>query len=340
MDIVDGSGTLAPLESLFACPKCRAPLKWSSDEVACQRCTVKVPRTNGIPRFIQDDVHDSFALQWERFWDVQIDSHNGTQQSRNRLLDQSRMEPSDFRGKTVLEVGCGSGRFTEVLLAMGARVVSLDYSGAVDVNARLNADHIRDGSLVCAQGNVFELPLRERAFDIVLCYGVIQHTSDATRAMGCLWEHVKVGGLLLVDRYQLDLRHVMPFKYALRPVTKRLPADLLLKGVEAYCRAAIPFQKVVLARLTGNGVKRWLRLLINRSPNSVYPIHLALAGELDPEQIVRWSVLETFDQYHPRFDDPCTGRTWRKEVADIPSARVVHCDSAGQGNVAVLERSA
>jgi 2-polyprenyl-3-methyl-5-hydroxy-6-metoxy-1,4-benzoquinol methylase len=290
---------------------------------------------------VQDDLNESFAIQWDKFWDVQLDSRNGTTQSRDRLLEQSQMKPEDFRGKTVLEVGCGAGRFTEVLLAMGARIVSFDYSAAVDVNARVRAEAIERGDLLCGQGDVFELPVKKRAFDIVLCYGVIQHTADAPRALTSLWEHVAPGGRLLVDRYQLDLQHVMPFKYALRPLTKRLPPHMLLKAIETYCRAAVPVQEAVLSRLTGNGIKRWLRLVVNRSPNSVYPINLWVNGELvDRSTAFRWSVLDTFDQYAPAFDDPCTGRTWRKEVSRIPEARVLHLGSGGQGNVAVLERTA
>ena len=39
-----------------------------------------------------------------------------------------------MRGKNVLEVGCGAGRFTEVMLAAGARVFACDLSSAVEAN--------------------------------------------------------------------------------------------------------------------------------------------------------------------------------------------------------------
>lgn len=328
------------LRDMFVCIKCSAPLTWRDDRVACDNCGASVERTKGIPRFVQDDLNESFAIQWDRFWDVQLDTRNGTTQSRDRLLEQSKMTPEDFRERTVLEVGCGAGRFTEVLLAMGARVVSFDYSGAVDVNARGQEKAIVDGTLLCAQGDVFSLPVRQRAFDIVLCYGVIQHTANASAALLALWEHVAPGGRLLVDRYQLDLRHVLPFKYALRPITRRLSPHFLLNLVEAYCRVAVPIQRRLLTRLAGDGVRRWARLAVNRSPNSVYPLNLAVQGKLDDATAFRWSVLDTYDQYAPAYDSPCTARTWRRDVESLKEGRVVHVASGGQGNVAVVERTA
>ena len=35
-------------------------------------------------------------------------------------------------GKWVLDAGCGMGRFAEIALKIGAQVVALDYSNAVD----------------------------------------------------------------------------------------------------------------------------------------------------------------------------------------------------------------
>jgi 2-polyprenyl-3-methyl-5-hydroxy-6-metoxy-1,4-benzoquinol methylase len=41
---------------------------------------------------------------------------------------------SSLDGLDVLECGCGAGRFTEVLLAQGATVTSIDMTEAVEAN--------------------------------------------------------------------------------------------------------------------------------------------------------------------------------------------------------------
>ncbi len=74
------------------------------------------------------------------------------------------------RDKNVLEVGCGAGRFTELLLKHGARVFASDLSAAVEANY----DNCRGaaGYFVC-QADLRELPARREAFDFVICLGVI-----------------------------------------------------------------------------------------------------------------------------------------------------------------------
>lgn len=294
---------------------------------------------DGIPRFVESRLHASFALQWNRFWDVQLDSRNGTTLSRDRLLDQSHLRPAEFSGKRVLEVGCGAGRFTEVLLSLGATVVAIDYSEAVEACASANRRAISEGRLTVAQADVFALPVRLHAFDIVVGYGMLQHTGDPDRALRSLWDRVAPGGSLLVDRYQLSLRHTLPFKYALRPVLSRLPPERLLRGIERACRLLVPFERAVLRRAQGGGPSRYVRYVLGRFPNSTFPLNLEAQGIIGSDLAFRWSVLDTFDQYASRYDRPCTAAVWRAELAALPSGHVMYVGSAGQGNVGVVRRS-
>jgi len=55
------------------------------------------------------------------------------------------------------------------------------------------------GQLIAGQADIFALPVREASFDIVVCYGVLQHTGDPRRALGCLWRHVAPGGCWSID---------------------------------------------------------------------------------------------------------------------------------------------
>jgi 2-polyprenyl-3-methyl-5-hydroxy-6-metoxy-1,4-benzoquinol methylase len=77
----------------------------------------------GIPRFVPDDGYaESFGEQWARWRRVQLDSVTGKPLSRDRLVSGTVWSLEELRGETVLEVGCGAGRFTEVLAAAGAEV--------------------------------------------------------------------------------------------------------------------------------------------------------------------------------------------------------------------------
>ncbi len=323
---------------MFVCDRCSGAFVRVIDDLACSACGRRVPIVDGIPRFVQSSTHASFALQWKRFAEVQLDSRNGTSESRSRLLNQSRLRSQDFAGKSVLEVGCGAGRFTEVLLACGARVVAVDYSAAVEACAASNADAVSDGRLLVAQADVFALPFKRRSFDLVVGYGMLQHTGAPRRALGCLWEFVAPGGLLLVDRYQLDLRHVLLFKYALRPLTRDLPPERLLTIVERVCGVLIPIERRLLRKAQGGGPLRFLRYVLGRAPNSTFPLNLESRGELVAGFAYRWSVLDTFDQYAPKYDLPCTAAQWREQIRALPEGQIESLGSAGQGNVAVVRR--
>ncbi len=322
---------------LFACPACASEMHWFEDRVECKECASFYVIKDGLPRFVEGTEHENFNIQWKKFYDVQLDSVNGTTCSRDRLLEQSELSPEAFRGKTILEVGCGAGRFTEVLLGFGARVVAVDYSRAVEVCASSNSIARTKGKLFAAQADAFHLPFKLRAFDIVLGYGMLQHTGSARRALECLWEEVRPGGILLVDRYQLSLRCTHPVKYMLRPVLKRLPNFLVLHLAEWTCKVMVPFQKFLLSRLRGEGWRKYVRYIVNRSLNSTYPINLAILGKLDHNIAFRWSVLDTFDMWAPRYDSPQTFRFWIKDLESL-GGEIIVAKTGGQGNVGAVRR--
>ena len=327
------------VESRFVCPRCVGALREQGSILRCDSCNKEFPVIEGIPRFISDSTHDNFALQWHRFAKTQLDSVNGSGVTRQRLLDQSQLAPSDFKGRSILEVGCGAGRFTEILLDFGARVHSVDYSTAIEVCAENNRDALQAGRLTLAQADVFHLPFRPRGFDIVFGYGMLQHTGDPRRAMHCLWERVRPGGLLLVDRYQIGLRTLHPIKYLIRPFTKRFSSARVLSWAETLCRVVVPVQRRLLGRLQGTGPAAVMRYLINRSPNSTYPLNLELGGLLPADLTLSYSVMDTFDMWAPKYDKPQTHRSWKRDIQRLEGGHVYFVSSSGQGNVAVVERS-
>jgi len=222
--------TLLPL---LACPQCRGDLTLggASDgeadilagELRCSACARSFPIVGGIPRFVPDEEYaGSFGHQWNKYARLQLDSNNGTTFSRDRFYSITEWTPENLRGRRVLDVGCGSGRFAEVALAAGAEVVALDLSRAVDA-CRTNLGG--SGHLDCVQGSIFELPFKDGAFDFVYCIGVIQHTPDPERAVKSILQKTARGGQAGFWIYELCWKSfvgTIGFKYLLRPVTKRL----------------------------------------------------------------------------------------------------------------------
>src|SRR6266581_2331436 len=131
---------------LLVCPACQSPLELSSEivveivsgELTCLSCHRAYPIVNGVPRFVRTDNYAStFGFEWQRHSRTQYDSESGTKISETRFFGETGW-PRDLRGQTILEVGGGSGRFTEHAASTGAMVVSIDYSVAVDANYASN----------------------------------------------------------------------------------------------------------------------------------------------------------------------------------------------------------
>jgi 2-polyprenyl-3-methyl-5-hydroxy-6-metoxy-1,4-benzoquinol methylase len=75
------------------------------------------PVIKGIPRFVPlDNYASAFGLQWNTFSKTQLDSHSQIGITLERLERCLGYPVAQLNGKTVLEVGCGAGRFTELRL--------------------------------------------------------------------------------------------------------------------------------------------------------------------------------------------------------------------------------
>ena len=115
-----------------------------------------------------------------------------------RLYLEPKFAIDHFRGKRCLDLGCGPGRWTRTLLALGASVKSTDVSRhALLSTSRFNRD--------VEELDLFDiLPKRpdlHEAFDFTLCWGVLMCTHDPRVAFANAAKTVKPGGELYVMVY-------------------------------------------------------------------------------------------------------------------------------------------
>ncbi len=248
---------------------------------------------NGIPRFIEGQNYaDSFGDQWNRHRRVQLDKFNGTDISATRLFEGTQWNREGLRDQLILDVGCGAGRFTQILLDAGARVCALDISEAVEACWANNGSTSR---LSVVQADVYALPLRRGAFDRVLCYGMLQHTPDVKRAFLSLLPAVRHGGWIAIDVYKRQ-RWVGRFnsKYWYRPITKRLPRPWIWRTLEWYIPRWLPID----SRLKD------VRVLRTVVPTIVPCWNYSGELPLNPSQLADWAILDTFDALTPKYDQP------------------------------------
>jgi SAM-dependent methyltransferase len=201
-------------------------------------------------------------------------------------------------GQLLLEVGCGSGRFTVHAASTDATVVSIDYCSAVDANYAINGE-IKN--LLIVQADVYSMPLYQVTFDRVFSFGMLQHTPNVMKAFNCLLDPLKSGGEIAIDVYakRKELKERLATKHLVRPVTKRLPNRLLYRLCSGYVNLMWPLAKTIhrIPRI-GPGLN-W-RLLI--------PDYMS-AYNLSDSILREWAILDCFDMLSPKYDNPQTLET-------------------------------
>jgi carbamoyltransferase len=103
--------------------------------------------------------------------------------------------------KLILECGCGTGQLSHFLSLNNNYVLGIDLSLS---SLKLAVEHKLRNSVArvgFVEMNIFELAVRDSAFDVVISTGVLHHTRDARRAFAAIVRKAKPGGLIVVGLY-------------------------------------------------------------------------------------------------------------------------------------------
>jgi SAM-dependent methyltransferase len=304
------------------------PAVEESKHLSCAR-GCRVPVLGGVPRFTPSESYAAgFGLQWTAHARTQLDSASGTHISRDRLA-RCVGGLERVAGRSVLEVGCGAGRFTEVLLDAGARVFACDLSRAVLAN--LANFRGRPGHFVC-QADLTRLPVAPGSFDVVVALGVLQHVPRPEDAIPALAAAVRPGGLLALDHYAPPPGAGRAWRIAaslapralLRHVLLRLPPRLAQAAATRLTRALLPVHRALWRR---GPVADRLRGTLRR----VSPVvdHYDRLPELSREQLAEWAVLDTHDALTDRYKHL---RTADEVRAMLAAAGLIEIEVAYTGN--------
>lgn len=266
----------------------------------------EVPMRGGILRFTPDMSYSTgnFSALREKHATLQLDSRNGTTDRRDTMLDRTGWTPEFFQGKTVLECGCGAGPDTEILRSFGARVVSVDIAG-VDV-AKANLGDDENSAFV--QASILDLPFKPQSFDIVFCHRVIQHTPDPKAVLEHILQFVKDDGAFFVHSYARNWMQMLRWKYALRPITKRMEPEKLYHFIKGYAPFAFKLTNG-LRKIPGGRYVTWFFI-----PFLNYR-HLERFKDKSDEYMIEYAVHDTFDALSPAYDEP-VGAGFMKEMAE------------------------
>jgi SAM-dependent methyltransferase len=301
----------------LVCPSCKEALicieilKQTDNSIEtgtlqCSDCGEKYNIIHHIPRFVSIENYASgFGLEWTKHAKTQYDSYTKTNISRTRFFNETKWS-EDLSGQIILEVGSGSGRFTEQAASTGAMVVSMDYSYAVEANYASNGN--KDNVFI-VQGDIFKMPFRENFFDKLFCFGVLQHVPKVEEAFKKLPHYLKSGGALAIDVYRKPegLQRILNTKYLVRPITRKISPEKLYRLCKGYIEFMWPIARII-NKIPYRGRRlNWILLICDY--RGYYP--------LSEEILKEWAILDTFDMLAPAYDFPQTIETvqrWFKKT--------------------------
>lgn len=256
---------------------------------------------------------ESFAYEWKYIYKENTYEKNNFFHFLSPFIKEENLV-----GKTTLDIGCGSGRFTKWAALSGTKVsFGSDLGESVEVAYQMTYTL---PNVCIVQADIYAMPFRN-TFDIAYSIGVLHHLPEPQNGFSALPKVLTVGGQMLIWVY--NRRHnarALYFYEPLRSIFRHLSKPLLFK----LCY--IPGGVVHLINLFGNGLSAiGFGTLAQKLPFAYYanfPFNMKLNDAFDVlatpksnyytvEEIGAWfnhAGLKHVDAYeHPEAGITCIG---------------------------------
>lgn len=250
---------------------------------------------NKIPRILKNSYTSNFGFQWNKFRKTQIFNKNNNI-NEIRFFKETKWAIKDLSNNNILEVGCGAGRFSSVVLnKSNAMLYSIDSSNAVDASKINNLKYIKNGKFKLFQADIYNLPFPNKVFDKIFCFGVLQHTPNSFKAVDCLLEKLKKGGEMVIDFYPYkNFLTKIHAKYIFRNITKHVSYEKLYKLISKNIEIVHLLYKI----LDKSGLHFLTRFL------PICDIKNTIPKNISKKLLRKWIVLDTLDMFAPVYDNP------------------------------------
>lgn len=294
------------------CPQCTGRLVIERNaSLLCPHCDEAYPINGGIPRLLSSamrhalngeatggEVDDrrvataqSFGYEWNHFPEMRAEWEQNFWDYFAPHTEES------FRGKRVLDGGCGSGRHAFHAARCGAEVWAVDLGSAVEVSRRNNEGN---ANVHVVQSDLYHLPFALESFDFVYSIGVLHHLPEPEAAFRNLLRYLKPGGQAHIYLYwqpedQPIKRALLNLTDGVRQLTTRIPHRLLY-GL-SYPAAAAAFAGFV-----------WPYQLLRAAGLSEF------AERLPMKQYAQYPFRVCVNDQFDRFSAPIENRYTRAEV--------------------------
>lgn len=227
-----------------------------------------------------------FHELWKNLNDSQFE--NSLELIRKRLKI-NRFSETKFKNKIVLDVGCGSGRFSVLASIFKAKkVIGIDSS---KININYNKKKFKNfTNLKFVYGDNLKLKFKDNSSDITISQGVIHHTLDMFKSLSELIRVTKKGGKILLLVYgEHGMRWSLIKK--LRPISNIIGKREIIKIMKKN-------------KFSENNIKHFIDDLFVSVQNQTGLKHLTEYLKINKCKIKIWSKKITLD-HEQNFDYYC-----------------------------------
>ena len=210
------------ITSLIVCPSCKKMLS-IVPPIICTKCEIEYPNDHNIPMlFLENNWKNNkldVTTDVKRFYEKtpfpdyeDIESISSLVKKAERgIYAKFLNEQIPFNAK-VLEIGCGTGQLTNYLSLASREVVGTDMC----LNSLRLAENFRKinnlNNAFFFQMNLFKPIFLEKSFDLVICQGVLHHTSDPYGGFKSIQNLVRPGGFIIIGLYNWYGRLITDFR--------------------------------------------------------------------------------------------------------------------------------
>jgi SAM-dependent methyltransferase len=214
--------------ALLACPVCAGAL---SAVWRCGRCGATYAAPDGVPALrLAGDARTETVRQFYSEAPFPGYPPNGTLDWLRARAGRSRFArlldaavPGDAR---IVEVGCGTGQMSLYLARAERTVIGADLTRASLLLGAGAARRFGIDRVLFVENDLTRPGLREGAFDLVYCSGVLHHMPDPRGGFSRVVRLARPGGMIVIGLYNAVAR--LPLR--LRRVAARLSGERWIPG--------------------------------------------------------------------------------------------------------------
>ena len=151
--------------------------------------------------FNSSQTKESFDFQWENIpiGKSLLSDFSFRNDITSFITEYTKLKKSWFSKKTVLDIGCGNGRFSYGFALLKAKLTIMDQSRSAIKHTENN---LKDFNIKVIKGDILKTKLLPKIkYDLVWSFGVVHHTGNTSLALKNIRKLLKNKGFLFLMIY-------------------------------------------------------------------------------------------------------------------------------------------